>query len=342
MREAAQAWSVPWEWVRVHSARFLDAGEHVLVELPTSLKGKGSGVEVATDNFGVFTVRDSKIVRIEFLTDRAAAVRAANLDEIDLVRLVGDAVAAGDMETVSLAMHPDVVWEHNIGVGSPEEGVYRGREEVVGLLRRILDAWEYMRVEPDEIRDLGDGRFLVRGSLRAKHRATQSELDTPYEQRFDVRDGLLTRGRMTVGQERAGSGSGNVDAVRRFVDAFNRSEHVWLSDLDPDVELREWPTAPGAAIYHGVEGVKRAVDEWFESWEWMEVRIADIFEAGDHVIVTLDQRAKGRGSAIEVEITSFNVYTFRDGKVVRIALFTEREPALAAAGLTESHQEESR
>jgi len=57
------------------------------------------------------------------------------------------------------------------------------------------------------------------------------------------------------------------------------------------------------------------------------------------VLVVLDQRAKGKGSEVEVEIRSYNVYAFRDGKVSRIQLYTEREPALEAAGLT---QEESR
>jgi ketosteroid isomerase-like protein len=74
----------------------------------------------------------------------------------------------------------------------------------------------------------------------------------------------------------------------------------------------------------------------------MQVEIEDIVEAGDRVLVTLHQRARGRGSAVEVEIDTSNVYTFRDGKVFRIELFTDREPALEAAGLTKDHQEERR
>jgi ketosteroid isomerase-like protein len=72
----------------------------------------------------------------------------------------------------------------------------------------------------------------------------------------------------------------------------------------------------------------------------MHLDIAEIVDAGDHVLVSLDQRARGSGSGIEVEITSHNVYTFRDGKVTRVQLFIEREPALAAAGLTPNYQEE--
>ena len=54
----------------------------------------------------------------------------------------------------------------------------------------------------------------------------------------------------------------------------------------------------------------------------------------------LHQRAKGSSSGIEVEIKSWNVYTFRDGKLTRIQLFLEREPALEAAGLTPNYDKE--
>ena len=92
---------------------------------------------------------------------------------------------------------------------------------------------------------------------------------------------------------------------------------------------------PGAGTYHGHDGVRAAIDDWFETWEWMQVEIARHPRSGRlRCSSTAHQRAKGRGSRIEVEIKSFNVYTFRDGRVARIQLFTEREPALEAAGLT--------
>jgi ketosteroid isomerase-like protein len=76
--------------------------------------------------------------------------------------------------------------------------------------------------------------------------------------------------------------------------------------------------------------VRRAFDTWFETWEWMKLEIEDIHAAGDRVLFTLHQRAKGRASAVEVDIRSFNVYSFRDGLVTLVELFTERDSALAA------------
>jgi ketosteroid isomerase-like protein len=251
---------------------------------------------------------------------------------------VNDAVGRRDFGAVSSLMHPDVVWEHNIGQGTPEEGVYRGRGPVVALLERIVEPWEYMRLDPSEIKELGHDRYVVRGEMHAKHRTTEAEIVTPYVQSLTFRDGLLLEGRFNMGDE-----SANVSLVRRFVEAFNRRDVDSMDGYyDPDVELHEWPTAPGAQVYHGIEGVRSALDNWFEIWEWMRVEIVDLLDLGDRVLVTLDQVAKGKGSEIEVEIRSHNVYTFRDGKVLRMELFTEREPALEAAGLIPTPEEETR
>ncbi len=134
-----------------------------------------------------------------------------------------------------------------------------------------------------------------------------------------------------------GAESDKAALVRRFADAFNRLDlDLVVSQLDPEVELHEWPTAPGAQTYHGHGGVRQALSSWFESWQWMQIEILDIVEVDDRSLVTAHQRAKGKGSQVEVEIRSFMVYTFKAGKVVRIQLFTEREPALRAAGLSQA------
>lgn len=139
------------------------------------------------------------------------------------------------------------------------------------------------------------------------------------------------------------SDSGNIAAVRRYVDAFNRLDlDAATVGLDPAIELREWPEAPGSQAYHGVDGVRRAFDTWFETWEWMKLEIEDIRAAGDRVLFTLHQRAKGRTSAVEVEIRTHNVYTFRDGLLTLAELFTNRESALEAAGFTPNYEEEKR
>jgi ketosteroid isomerase-like protein len=118
---------------------------------------------------------------------------------LDVIRDVYDALARGDLEAMAEHVDADVVWEHNLGVGSPEEGVYEGRESVVRLYERILEPWEYIRAEPRSIDQLEDGSYRVVGELHAKHRTSDTEVLAPYEQRLQVRDGLLTKGTMKTG-----------------------------------------------------------------------------------------------------------------------------------------------
>jgi ketosteroid isomerase-like protein len=118
---------------------------------------------------------------------------------VDVIRDVNDALARGDLEALAEHVHADVVWEHNIGVGSPEEGVYEGRESVVRLYERILEPWEYIRAEARSIDESDDGSYRVVGELHAKHRTSDAEVLASYEQRLELRDGLLVKGSMKTG-----------------------------------------------------------------------------------------------------------------------------------------------
>jgi ketosteroid isomerase-like protein len=127
------------------------------------------------------------------------------------------------------------------------------------------------------------------------------------------------------------SAKSNRELLQDFVDAFNRFDiDTLVADLDPDVELHEWPEGVGSTVYRGPDGVREALSVWFEVWEWMKVEVTDVQEEEDRVLVTLHQHAKGRASEVEVEIDSYNVYRFADGTVTSIELFTDRDAAVDA------------
>ncbi len=49
---------------------------------------------------------------------------------------------------------------------------------------------------------------------------------------------------------------------------------------------------------------------------------------GDRVVATLHFHGRGRGSGVETDARFYEVYTVRDGKIVRMDEFTERsEPS---------------
>jgi hypothetical protein len=133
----------------------------------------------------------------------------------------------------------------------------------------------------------------------------------------------------------------NLDVLRRFVEAFNRRDVDSIAaDLDPRWSCGSGPrrqarratAAPTVSAAHWRSGSRPG----------MQIEINDTREVDDRMLVTLHQRAKGRGSEIEIEIESHNVYTFDDGKVIRMELFINRDDALEAAGLTASLEEGNR
>ncbi len=124
---------------------------------------------------------------------------SAEMADRDLIRRMSEAIAAGDSDAFGQGLDRDVVWEHNPGAGSPEEGTYRGLEEVVAHFERITEPWERMWLEPTETTRLEHGTYLVKGQLHAKHATSSSELVPPAEQCLEIRGGLLVKGRMVTG-----------------------------------------------------------------------------------------------------------------------------------------------
>jgi ketosteroid isomerase-like protein len=53
------------------------------------------------------------------------------------------------------------------------------------------------------------------------------------------------------------------------------------------------------------------------------------------VVAAVRLRGRGRGSGIEVDARFYEVYTLRQGKIVRMDQFTQRSEALEAVGLRE-------
>jgi ketosteroid isomerase-like protein len=117
----------------------------------------------------------------------------------------------------------------------------------------------------------------------------------------------------------------NVEIVREFLSA---DVEAALRYVDPGIvwnPIEELPT-------QGREAVRASVALWRAEWDDYRVMPEGFVDIGDSVIVTVRLRGRGRGSGIEVDALFHDVYTLRDGLIVRMDQFTERAEALAAAG----------
>jgi ketosteroid isomerase-like protein len=184
----------------------VDGGEGCVVLLYRMAgRGRGSGVPMDHEFGIVWRLRDGKLIRGQTFADPEQALAAAGLpkdlgDELQLTRDYSKAVGAGDLRTLGESLHPDAIWEHNLGSGSVEEGIYEGKDAIVGLFARIVEVWESLLPQPRDVFLLEGGELRVLGELHSKHRLTATEVVTPYEQRLETRDGLLYRAKMSIGE----------------------------------------------------------------------------------------------------------------------------------------------
>jgi ketosteroid isomerase-like protein len=107
---------------------------------------------------------------------------------------------------------------------------------------------------------------------------------------------------------------------------------AWLDLFDPEVEVdTSRVDMPGFGVFHGLDGIRRLFEHWIEEWEhysWIHRNLSDL---GEHVILDAEIRATGATSGVEVAWTLSQVYTFRNGKVIRWSVFSDRASAIRAA-----------
>ncbi len=132
----------------------------------------------------------------------------------------------------------------------------------------------------------------------------------------------------------------NVEIVRRVYDAVAHDDAATVLALyDPDIEF-DFSHGPLGSfmergVYHGYDGIRTWIRERYEAWESIEETCGELIDHGDHVVSTVTSRGRGRSSGADVEWTHYGIWTFREGKIVRVAWFATREEALEAAGLSE-------
>ena len=87
--------------------------------------------------------------------------------------------------------------------------------------------------------------------------------------------------------------------------------------------------------YRGPDAARRFFEDLFEPFDEIVIDPEEFFEHGDQVAVFLRVRLWPTKSSAFVENRIGHLWTMRDGKVTRLAIFPRREDALEAAGLEE-------
>jgi len=122
----------------------------------------------------------------------------------------------------------------------------------------------------------------------------------------------------------------NVEVVRAGTDAWNRDDFdAWIGLYDTAVE---WTAL--MEVYRGHAGARQAWES-FKADMQLTVRYDDLRDLGDSVLALGE--LEGTGHTTELTFTNeiAQLFTFRDGKIVKVHDFPSHDEALEAAGLSE-------
>jgi ketosteroid isomerase-like protein len=81
LRRFFREWHDAWEEVEYDYDELIDAGDRVISVDIGRGRGRASGIEVEASQCGVWTIREGKVVRVEWFPSRAEALKAAGIED---------------------------------------------------------------------------------------------------------------------------------------------------------------------------------------------------------------------------------------------------------------------
>jgi ketosteroid isomerase-like protein len=124
------------------------------------------------------------------------------------------------------------------------------------------------------------------------------------------------------------------DFVRSGYAAFNRGMRVPSLDVwHADGVYVNSSEDPDPDTHRGIDAVRKQYARWVEAYPDLRVEPLEIMTNGDRAFVWARWRGHGAGSGVPIEMEMAQVWTVEDGKIRRIAEFSDRDEGLEDAGL---------
>ena len=154
--------------------------------------------------------------------------------------------------------------------------------------------------------------------------------------RFDLggRTRLLPNGfKAQMARYWAAMSQENVEIMRRGYERWSDTGEIRAHpDLVWDVSKLRWP---GRQIYSGPEGANQFNAEWAEAWDGWKLEAEKYINAGERVVVIVNQRGRSKSTGIPVDMRFAQVWSFRDGQAIRMEMYANVDEAFEAAGRSE-------
>jgi ketosteroid isomerase-like protein len=194
----------------------------------------------------------------------------------------------------------------------------------------MLEAMKELRPQAQEFIDLGEYLLVVGRTLMSGIGG-----DFSWVQRFELRDDSIVSCRTYADVQTALDGfAPNLARLLPMVKDGRPDLDALVSILD---EAVVWDVSrssfPDAGVYEGIDGVRAWVGGLDDAFAGMRYETVAAREQADRVAV----RVSGRGAStkIDIEYSFAQVWTFRDGKLIRMDRYDSWNEAVAAAGLAQ-------
>jgi ketosteroid isomerase-like protein len=274
-------------------------------------------------------------------------MREENVDALAVVRRFLELINEEHVEQALtlLASDAELDWSDS---QAPDRGVYHGPDGWRGWLAGRAEGLADARFEVAELTEVAPGTVVLVAHMSGRGRASGLETRALGAGVCTVRDGLIARIRMYQSRDEAlaalglqrpgveGQVSENVDLVRSIYADWERGDFSNVEWAHPDLEYVQidgpHPGAWGGAMPKGFRDLLAA-------WDDFQLTPEAYRELDDERVLALSRiSARGKSSGVELpealtpHATLFHV---RDGQVIRVVVYFDRERALADLGLGE-------
>ena len=127
----------------------------------------------------------------------------------------------------------------------------------------------------------------------------------------------------------------NVERFHRIYEQWYGNRKVGSDLLAEDVEWVNPHDAVERGSRRGIDSFNEAIRSVYDAWEEVRFETERVIYSGDEVVALGQVRGRGRGAGIEVARPHGEIWTFRDGRAIRMRWFHSHSEALEAAGLSE-------
>ena len=126
----------------------------------------------------------------------------------------------------------------------------------------------------------------------------------------------------------------NVEALRHVYEQWSRGNWRVATDLFADDVVSTTFDADGDEIVlHGLEALRAWFRGFLEQWEDFRQEAEELIDCGDRVLAIGHQSAIGKVSGARLEMPVYNVWVFRDGRVVGFHTTRHEDVARRVAGV---------